>query len=159
MSEKRTPSHQRTSGPIRATPLVGPSPLGGSKPWTTRRMEGNHTVTSALGWGLEGPRPPRLALRAGYITAPRRKNHVRSWSVVQTPERQTSAGRPGRVAGRGRTPAHRDSVVDRGQSLRVRAGPRVVAAKARCGTARTSSDLHHDPAPPRGSAERARPPA
>jgi hypothetical protein len=39
--------HQRTSGPTRATPLAGPSPLGGSKPWTTRRMEGNHTVT---GW-------------------------------------------------------------------------------------------------------------
>jgi hypothetical protein len=48
MSEKTTPSHQRTSGPIRATPLAGPSPLGGSKPWTTRRIEGNHTVTGAL---------------------------------------------------------------------------------------------------------------
>ena len=49
MSEKRTPSHQRPSGPIRATPLAGPSLLGGSKPWTTRRMEGNHMVTSVLG--------------------------------------------------------------------------------------------------------------
>ena len=49
MSEKRTPVHQRTSGPIRATPLAGPSPLGGSKPWTTRRREGNQTVTGALG--------------------------------------------------------------------------------------------------------------